>query len=329
MYFWKTKLVIQFGIPIKHKLFKLTLMKKTLLFVTLLATTVFFAQTQPTVHNATFDNIAKNDGKTCHCSGWINKDIADQAESSTKDSNSVIKFDMLESDGIYQEVAVEANSNYTLDLEYWYSSTSTTTQYIEVLILKGSEYKNGYTPIYAAPADAAQLGFGYETVASVDNTNNHVARTTIVPPADTNKNAMTQLTFNTGAETSIAIFVRAVGPYAAGAHGDPTKNKGWMSGDKLTYIDNLALVNLGATASVDDVFSSKVSVYPNPANEFLNISSSVEINKVEVYNLLGKKVLSSLKLNDNNLNISSLANGIYMIKLTSGDSVATKKIIKN
>jgi hypothetical protein len=224
------------------------------------------------VYNATFDNIAKNEGSTCTCSGWINKDIADQGESSSKDGSDVVKLDNIESDGIYQEVALEANRDYTLDLEYWYSAETTTTQYIEVLILKGSTYKSGYTPVYAGPATAAQSGFGYETVASIDDTNNHLARTTIVAPGNTSKNSMSQLTFSTGSETSVAIFVRAVGPYDAGAHGDSTKDKGWMNGDTEIRVDNLVLVNSGATASVDDVFSSKVSVYPNPVKDRLNLS---------------------------------------------------------
>ena len=90
-----------------------------------------------------------------------------------------------------------------------------------------------------------------------------------------------------------------------------------------------SVVTNPSTASVNDVFASKVSVYPNPANEFVTISSAVEINKVEVYNLLGKKVISASKLNNNNLDISSLAKGVYMMKLTSGESVASKKLIKN
>jgi hypothetical protein len=84
-----------------------------------------------------------------------------------------------------------------------------------------------------------------------------------------------------------------------------------------------------ASLSIDDVFASKVSIYPNPAQEFVTISSSVEINKAEVYNLLGKRVINSSKLSNNNLDISSLSKGVYMLKLTSENALATKKIIKN
>jgi VCBS repeat-containing protein len=73
-----------------------------------------FAQMQPTVHNPTFDKIAKSEGSDCSCSGWINKSLADQGESSITDSNDVVKFGFLESDGIYQEVAGESSATSTL-----------------------------------------------------------------------------------------------------------------------------------------------------------------------------------------------------------------------
>ena len=88
-------------------------------------------------------------------------------------------------------------------------------------------------------------------------------------------------------------------------------------------------VDFAATASIDDVFASKVSVYPNPANNFVTISSSVDINKIELYNLLGKKVINTSKLVNDKLDVSSIAKGVYLMKLTSGKSVISRKLIKN
>jgi hypothetical protein len=243
-------------------------MKKTLLIVCFtLISALSFGQTQPVVHNATFTKIAKNSGSDCACSGWINKSVGDQGESSTKSGDDVAKLDNLESDALYQEVAVEANSDYTLDLEYWYDSDPTTTDYIEIVILKGSAYVSGYTPAYAEPATAAQDGYGYETLAQVDETNNHVARTTIVPPGNTDKNDITQLTFNTGSETSIAIYIRAVGPYDASIHGDSGKDKGFMNGDAEVRVDNLVLTNLGAASTATNItVSIDVSADPGGVN---------------------------------------------------------------
>tara|TARA_R110002126_G_scaffold142037_1_gene287508 strand:+ start:32438 stop:33655 length:1218 start_codon:yes stop_codon:yes gene_type:complete len=81
--------------------------------------------------------------------------------------------------------------------------------------------------------------------------------------------------------------------------------------------------------SIDEFFSSKFSVYPNPADEFVIISSEVEINKVEVYNLLGKRVISESEFVNNTLDVSTLSKGVYLMKLTSGESVASRKLIKD
>lgn len=113
--------------------------------------------------------------------------------------------------------------------------------------------------------------------------------------------------------TEVVIYVRALGA---------------NSKTNQVYYDNISL-KMAATASVDDIFSSKVSVYPNPAKESVTITSQVELNKVEVFNLLGKQVIKTSTLNNNILDVSSLSKGVYLMKLTSGDSVATRKLIKN
>lgn len=113
--------------------------------------------------------------------------------------------------------------------------------------------------------------------------------------------------------TEVVIYVRALGA---------------NSKSNQVFYDNISL-KMAATASVDDVFSSKVSVYPNPATNFVTVSTSEKIDRLEIYNLLGKRVVATSKLNNNNIDVSSLSKGVYLIKFTSGNSVATKKLIKN
>ncbi|AUP78683.1 T9SS type A sorting domain-containing protein [Flavivirga eckloniae] len=302
-------------------------MKTQLLLLLLCVSALGYSQVQPTVHNATFDKIPKSAGTDCSCSGWINKDIADQAESSTSNSNDVVKFDDFESDGIYQEVAVVANSDYTLDLDYTYKIDPTTTMHVEIIILKGSGYEGGYTPAYDVPADAAQEGFGYSTVAAVEMAANQLARTLVTPPGNTNTNAITQLTFNTGSETSIAIFIRAVGPYDAGSHGDSGKDKGWMNGDSEIRMDNLVLANT-TTLSAEDFLASKFKVHPNPVEEVLTINAdNIEVSSVKIYNILGKEVYGQKGLSNSNINVSSLSSGMYLLRIATENSSLTQKIV--
>ncbi|WP_400077436.1 T9SS type A sorting domain-containing protein [Winogradskyella sp. R77965] len=305
-------------------------MKTKLLFALLFITALGYAQVQPVLHNAVFDKIPKSSGSDCACSGWINKDIADQGESSTISSDDVVKFDNIESDGIYQEVAVVANNDYTLDIQFRFSSTDTTTDYVEVIVLKGSGYVDGYTPLYETPDVAAQDGFGYDDVAEVESASNQLAYATITPSGSTSDlNPMSPtISFNTGAETSIAIFVRAVGPYDAAAHGDPSKDKGWMNGDTEVRVDNLSLVNLGVL-STEEFSASSFTVYPNPANTNITIKSSdqTQIDSVELYNVLGSRVFTANNLINNSIDVSEMANGVYLLKVNSGANSVTKRIV--
>lgn len=80
------------------------------------------------------------------------------------------------------------------------------------------------------------------------------------------------------------------------------------------------------TASTEDVLSAQFSVYPNPASNSLHINSNHQIDKIELYSTLGKSVLT-LRSNFNNIDVSALKSGLYLLKIHVDDQVTTKKII--
>jgi endoglucanase Acf2 len=84
-----------------------------------------------------------------------------------------------------------------------------------------------------------------------------------------------------------------------------------------------------ATLSVDDEFKlDSIKMYPNPVTHTLFIKSgSVELNRVEIYSLLGKKLLD-IKTDLNEVNVSQLPKGIYIVKLYLNDSYIINKVIK-
>ncbi|MCO6146486.1 T9SS type A sorting domain-containing protein [Flavobacterium sp. NRK1] len=69
--------------------------------------------------------------------------------------------------------------------------------------------------------------------------------------------------------------------------------------------------------------------YPNPVKDVLNLSYSTEITSVTVFNLLGQLVVNQ---NPNTaevkLDMSSLADGAYVVNVTAGNTVKTIKVIK-
>ena len=79
-----------------------------------------------------------------------------------------------------------------------------------------------------------------------------------------------------------------------------------------------------------DVFSRNVvGLYPNPATTEINVSTDVEISSVEVFNVIGKRVMSTSNLSENKIDVSNLTNGIYILRISSGNSFITKKFVKN
>lgn len=70
-------------------------------------------------------------------------------------------------------------------------------------------------------------------------------------------------------------------------------------------------------------------VYPNPASNELNITSSSEINNIELFELNGRKI-NEFNVNNNNISIdiSNLNTGMYILHITSGSQKFIKRILK-
>lgn len=83
-----------------------------------------------------------------------------------------------------------------------------------------------------------------------------------------------------------------------------------------------------ATANVNEFSLVNFEVYPNPATSVLNIDdSNFSIKIIEIYNVLGKKVITS---NKNQLSLENLVNGVYLIKVEDDKgNIATKRLLKN
>ena len=96
------------------------------------------------------------------------------------------------------------------------------------------------------------------------------------------------------------------------------------------YVDSIVFDNIvpSALGTADFGYANNtISLYPNPTQEVLNISSSNSITKIEVYDLLGKKVASNE--NASNVNVADLGKGAYIVKVVQENgSVAAKQFIK-
>ncbi len=87
-------------------------------------------------------------------------------------------------------------------------------------------------------------------------------------------------------------------------------------------------VNVVGSASVNPLNKNNFTVYPNPANDVLNIAGEKAVNEVLVYNLQGQKVLELKGNAISEMNVTELASGQYMVKLNSDEFTQTIKFVK-
>ena len=80
--------------------------------------------------------------------------------------------------------------------------------------------------------------------------------------------------------------------------------------------------------SVQTIEIDNVSVFPNPVNDILTISTSNKtITRIELFDILGKRVYSEIY--KNTFDVSSFPKGIYMLKVYDiNEQVSVFKIIK-
>ena len=98
---------------------------------------------------------------------------------------------------------------------------------------------------------------------------------------------------------------------------------------EVEVIDEGALVDVEPViSSIGENAWSKINIHPNPAKDMVNIKSSIVMNKVMIYNLMGQ-VAKRLNSNSSllNLNVSDFESGVCFIKVFSSDQIITKKFV--
>jgi len=78
-------------------------------------------------------------------------------------------------------------------------------------------------------------------------------------------------------------------------------------------------------ASINEVNKVDFSVYPNPANNELNIVMNEKITSIAIYSMDGQLVLTS---DTKQMNVSKLNSGVYLIKIISDNKVGVKRFVK-
>ena len=88
------------------------------------------------------------------------------------------------------------------------------------------------------------------------------------------------------------------------------------------FLDDVSVED--AVIGIDEVDAINLAVYPNPANNVVNVMGE-GIEMVQILDVNGRTVLTA---DAGSINISSLANGVYFVRAITAKGVATQKIVK-
>ena len=78
----------------------------------------------------------------------------------------------------------------------------------------------------------------------------------------------------------------------------------------------------GATLGVDTVRDlKKIKIFPNPSNDFIQVSGLKAQKSFTVYNVLGAKVKTGVISNETQINIRNLKKGFYFLEFKNGNTI--------
>ena len=100
--------------------------------------------------------------------------------------------------------------------------------------------------------------------------------------------------------------------------------------DEITnQVGNPIYFTEDCTLNIEPNIVEETKIFPNPSSSFITIESPLAFQKIMMYDVLGKLVLSQpSKNNICQVDVSNLKTGIYFLRII-GETSFTKRIIKN
>lgn len=87
---------------------------------------------------------------------------------------------------------------------------------------------------------------------------------------------------------------------------------------------------ISPTISIFEDDYNKISIFPNPATEFISIANDKNVKQVVVFNLVGRKMKTFEAVSGERYDVSNLPNGMYLVQLRdhSLNVITTQRISK-
>ena len=175
---------------------------------------------------------------------------------------------------------------------------------------------------FSATTALTELYCDYNQLTSLDVS----ANTALIGFYCTN-NQLTSLNVQNGNNVNFSDFNALNNPNLTCIQVDSVaySNANWSA-----YKDSIASfsTNCGATAVPTIGKLATVQIIPNPANGFVTINGFNNIQKIELINMQGQ-IIKTISVNDHAslIDVSSIANGIYQLKLSSSNQSQIERLV--
>lgn len=141
---------------------------------------------------------------------------------------------------------------------------------------------------------------------------------------------ITHLSFNnhSGSSSQVANWTLYKGQDLASWYQVENTTAGVTNFDWLgfSYEKRMPFSPQDAVLNTNKFESARIIVFPNPATERLFISSDA-VQQIDIYDVTGKRIKSE-KYTSNGIDVSTLANGTYLIQIEINNNIKTHRFIK-
>jgi hypothetical protein len=102
------------------------------------------------------------------------------------------------------------------------------------------------------------------------------------------------------------------------------------STENVIYFDNVFGEVGTLPSSISKAENTSFEIYPNPANDIVEISSKSSISELTIYNAAGMLIKSVSPDNKKHiLDVNNFESGLYIIKVMTENGITSKKFLKN
>ncbi len=101
--------------------------------------------------------------------------------------------------------------------------------------------------------------------------------------------------------------------------------------NNINYFGLLELSDSSCFIPTDNIeYKNEIecNIYPNPAEDYIQVNLPTGIFKIEIYDILGRRMIDGNFENQDLINISNLNTGIYCVKVISDNNIKKLKLYK-